>query len=127
MSSRSTPSSVSIFSPGLREPHDDARAREPVEVEGVQRAAPLEHDVVGDVDHVADRARSPASTSRRFIQSGDSPIVTSATIATKRGQRSGRRRSTVAPRERAQLAGRRRRRARRAGGRGARPAPGPRR
>ena len=41
--------------------------------------------------------RMPASVSRRFIQSGDSPIVTFATIATKRGQRSGASTTTVAP------------------------------
>ena len=41
--------------------------------------------------------RMPASISRRFIQSGDSPIVTPATSATKRGQRSGASTTTVAP------------------------------
>ena len=58
--------------------------------------------------------RMPASTSRRFIQSGDSPIVTPATIATNRGQRSGASTTTVAPRSSATVGpgiGRRHRRA----------------
>ncbi len=39
-----------------REPHHDAATREPAEVVRVQRTAAFEHDVVGDVDDIADRA-----------------------------------------------------------------------
>ncbi len=58
VSTRSTPSSVVIFSPAARQPHDDATAREPAEVVRVQRTAALEHHVVGHVDDVADRAHA---------------------------------------------------------------------
>src|SRR3990172_8128602 len=36
--------------------HDDGLGGNQVEVEGVQRLSELEHDVVGDIDDVADRA-----------------------------------------------------------------------
>ena len=38
----------------VREAHDDPTPAEPSDVEGVQRLVPLEQDVVGDVDDVAD-------------------------------------------------------------------------
>ena len=54
-SSRSTSSSVTIFSPRSALPHHDPPAAHLVEVEGVQRLAGAEHHVVGDVDDVGDR------------------------------------------------------------------------
>ena len=88
MSVRSTPSSVVIFSPSAASRTTMPAPGEPAEVERVQRPAAFEHHVVGDVDDVADRAHA-RERSRRCIHSGDSPIVTLATIATKRGHRSG--------------------------------------
>ncbi len=54
VSVRSAPSSVRIFSPGLRAAHDDALFAELIEIECVQRLAQLEHHVVRDVHHVVD-------------------------------------------------------------------------
>ena len=67
--SRSTPSSVVIFSPARASRTTIPRPGETAEVERVQRTAPLEHHVVGDVDDVADRpharpARAGAASSR---------------------------------------------------------------
>ena len=39
-------------------PHDDPPAREPVEVERMERLVPLQEHIVRDVDHVADRAHA---------------------------------------------------------------------
>ena len=58
VSVRSTPSSVVMFSPSFGEAHDDAAPGEPREVERVQRLVAFEQHVVGDVDHVADRAHA---------------------------------------------------------------------
>ena len=55
VSSRSTPSSVVIFSPGVASRTTMPATGEATEVERVQRTAAFEHHVVGDVDDVADR------------------------------------------------------------------------
>ena len=52
---RATPSSVRSSSPGVRAADDDPRGGQLVGVEGVERAAEREHDVVGHVDDVRDR------------------------------------------------------------------------
>ncbi len=54
VSVRSAPSSVRIFSPALRAPHDDAVFLQLIEIESVQRLAQLEHHVIRDVHHVVD-------------------------------------------------------------------------
>ena len=54
-SRRSTSSSVVIVSPAAAAAHDEAPARDAVEVERVQRLAGHEHHVVRDVDDVGDR------------------------------------------------------------------------
>ena len=50
-----------------------------VGVERMDRLAELEHDVVADVDDVADRAACPAARSRIWTRSGDGPTVTPST------------------------------------------------
>ena len=51
---RSMPSSVLIFSPGLRFANDDFVVAHFVVVEGVQRVPELQHHVVRNIDDVAD-------------------------------------------------------------------------
>ena len=55
---RSTPSRVRIVSPGTGAADDDLPALQGGQVEGVQRVAEREHDVVGHVHDVGDRAHS---------------------------------------------------------------------
>ena len=54
-SARSTPSSVRIFSPARARRTTMRCSASKVEIEGVQRLAEFEHDVVGGVHHVVDR------------------------------------------------------------------------
>ena len=46
------------LTPALRPPHYDLSLRQAVQIEGVQRLSSLDHDVVGDVDDVIDRAQA---------------------------------------------------------------------
>ena len=73
----------------VREPHHESPARQPVQVERVQRLAPLEQHVVGDVDDVRDRPHAGERRGGGRATPATPPSSPRCAATVKRGQRSG--------------------------------------